>query len=262
MASNTTYTTILSQLGLTPEQAKMYQALIDKGPQTATKLSQNSSVQRTYIYNLSKQLTELGLVTLEKRGTTTLFAAQSPDLLLNLAETQIQKANQAQRALEGLLPSLKDKYALSEERPVVTYYEGPEGVMRANMQILEEKQTILAYLVVNKKIDQIMDKYWERYYKKRLAENIHVRAITPDTPEGIKYQQRDHEELRVTRIVPQDKFPFTIEKNICGNKVAFFSIKNQVLVATVIENQEIADSERAIFELAWEQTNKYSKSTS
>jgi HTH-type transcriptional regulator, sugar sensing transcriptional regulator len=247
---------ILSRLGLSPEQAEIYQSLLEKGPQTATSISHNTSVQRTYIYNLTEQLMEKGLVSLEKKGRTTLFKAQSPDLLLNLLEEQKQRTQQAERALEGILPQLKDLYAQAEERPVVSYYEGPEGVMRANMQILQEKTTILAYLVINKAIDTAMAKYWKQYYKKRIEDNIHVKALTPDTKEGLAYQKRDSEELRETRLISYDKFPIRIEKNIAGNKVAFFSIKNDILMATIIENKEIADAERAIFDLVWSQGNK------
>lgn len=245
------YGSVLQQLGLGVEQAEIYELLLSTGPLSAMEIGKRSQVQRTYVYSVTQAMIEMGILTQVKQSKTTLFVAQSPDTLLSLVARQKQEAEQAERSLEGVLPLLKNIYVGTQEKPVVTYYEGPEGVMRANILILEEKKEILAYLVINKEIDQMMDKYWERYYKKRLAENIHVRAITPDSPEGKKYQERDQAELRVTRLVPQDLFPISIEKNICGNKVAYFSMKNQILVATVIENQEIADSERAMFELAW-----------
>lgn len=247
----------LTQIGLTPEEADIYQSLLDNGPQTATDLAKTTKVKRTYVYTITQSLLKKGLVSQEKQGRTTIFSAQSPDKLLDLAETNKLQAEQARLSLENVLPTLKSTFAASETRPVVTYYEGPEGVMKANMQILEEKQTILAYLVIDKKIDQMMEKHWKNYYQRRLAENIHVRAITPDTPEGVLYQQKDQAENRITKLVPRGKFPFSIEKNICGNKVAFFSIQNNILMATVIENELIANSERAFFELAWLQAENF-----
>jgi len=86
-----------------------------------------------------------------------------------------------------------------------------------------------------------------------------VRAVTPNTKEGIEYQKNDKEQIRETRLVPLEKFPFNIEKNIVGNKVAFFSTHEGKLIITIIENKEIADAERAIFELAWFQAEHYNQ---
>jgi hypothetical protein len=47
-----------------------------------------------------------------------------------------------------------------------------------------------------------------------------VRSITIDNIDGRKYQAQDAEQLRETRLVPAEQFPFEIEKNIVGNKVA------------------------------------------
>ena len=125
--------------------------------------------------------------------------------------------------------------------------------MKANREVLAEKKEILAYLVVNKDIDTKMANYWKEYYDERIKNNIHVRAITSDTVAGKEYKKRDLEELRETKLVPADQFPLAIEKNIVGDKVVFFSTANGLLVSTIIDNKEIADTERAIFELAWKQ---------
>ena len=83
--------------------------------------------------------------------------------------------------------------------------------------------------------------------------------ISPDNKASIQYKKRDAKELRTTYLVPQEQFPIHIEKNIVGNKVAFFSQENEKLIATIIENKLIADTERAIFELAWKEAEKYNK---
>jgi len=249
----------LMNLGLSEEQTEIYLSLLENGAQSATKLAGSTSVKRTYVYKICDELVERGLVSQEVKGRTTVFAPLSPDYLLSEAEQRKQEAKQAQRSLERILPNLKAKFSAVDVKPVITYFEGPAGIMKANMEILAEQKTILAYLLINEEIDQEMDKDWIKYYEKRVKDKIHVRAITPDTPAGHAYKSKDKEELRITRLVPKEEFPFTIEKNICGNKVAFFAVRNNILVATIIENQEIADSERSIFELSWIQAKRYSK---
>jgi sugar-specific transcriptional regulator TrmB len=253
---------ILTSLGLTPEQVDIYQSLLTNGAQTASKLAKTTKVQRTYIYRIAQELVAKELVTVDRKDKTSVFVPQSPDHLLTQAEEMKEKAVAAQVALEGILPGLKTKYHAIESKPVVKHFEGEEGVMKANLEVLAEKKEILAYLVINKTIDKKMEDFWEKYYKQRIADTIHVRAITPDTKEGIEYKKRDAEELRETKLVPKDKFPLAIEKNIVGNKVAFFSTREGQLIATIIENKEIADTERAIFELAWKQADHFDKKLS
>jgi len=253
---------ILEQLGLRPEEVDIYLSLLSHGPQSASGLGKTTKVQRTYVYRVCQSLIGRGLVTQAKKPHGTTFAPLSPDHLLTVAEDQKSKAIQAQTSLDGILPSLKDKYRAIEEKPIITHYEGEKGIIKANLAVLAEKKEILAYLVINKTIDQKMDAFWKKYYTIRIQDNIHVRAITSNTKEGIEYKKRDKDELRETKLVPKDQFPFAIEKNIVGNKVVFFSTKEGVLTATIIENKEIADTERAIFEIAWKQAEQYDKNLS
>ncbi len=247
------YIDIFSKLGLTQEQADIYESLLNNGPQGASELAKTTKVKRTYIYAVVKELIKKGLVIEGTHGNKTKFRPQSPETLRSHAETQKTKAELALKELESALPNLISQYQLTEFKPVVRTFEGEEGTIKANLEVLSEKKDILAYLVINPTIDKQLEKFWKEYYNLRIKNNIHVRAITSNTPEGISYQKRDKEELRETRLVPKDKFNIAIEKNIVGNKVAFFSFYNGTLIATIIENKEIADAERAIFELAWKQ---------
>lgn len=247
------FTDVLTKLGLTEEQAEIYQSLLSHGPQGAGQLAKTTNVKRTYIYAVAKELVKKGLITEETQGKKAIYRPQSPEALRNHAETQKTRAELALKELENTLPNLVSQYQLNEYKPIVRTFEGEEGTIKANLEVLAEKKDILAYLVINPEIDKKMEKFWKKYYDLRIQNNIHVRAITSDTPEGIEYKKRDKAELRETRLVPKDKFPLAIEKNIVGNKVAFFSFYNGTLIATIIENKEIADAERAIFELAWKE---------
>lgn len=252
-------TDILTRVGLTPEQADLYQSLLTHGAQTATGLSKTTKIGRTYIYRVGQELTKKGLIRMERKDHKTRFFPLSPDFLTTQAEEQKTKAQEAQIALESILPELKIKYGAVDNRPIITYFEGIDGIQKAHRLILAEKKEILAYVMVDEDIDKQLDAFWKSYYATRLKDNIHVRSITPDTKEGIAYKKRDQNELRETRLVPKESFPFAIEKDIVGNKIAFFSKKEGVLIATVIENKQIADTERAAFELAWKQTEHYNQ---
>ncbi len=129
-------------------------------------------------------------------------------------------------------------------------------MIQAHLEVLAEKKEILAYVRLDKKLDAPLSDFWSKYYRIRRKYNIHVRSICPDNPGGRDYQKKDKKELRTTRLIPFKLYPFEIEKNIVGNKIVFFSRQEGKLIATLIENKAIADTERAIFELAWEQTGE------
>ena len=82
-----------------------------------------------------------------------------------------------------------------------------------------------------------------------------MRAIVEDSELGRKHKEQDKEELRKTRLVPKEKFPFKNEINIYGDKVMIASYAD--LMAVVLESKDVAQTQRAFFELAWEGAAAY-----
>src|SRR3989338_86381 len=249
----------LETIGLTQKEAEIYELLLKTGEVPAHTIIKESKLKRATVYKVLYSLEKKGLVTKFEKNKIINFRPNPPAKLLEIAEGQYKTLDRARANLQILLPELTSSYIASVEKPIVTVYEGEEGIKKANLSVLAEKKEILAYLVINKEIDRKMDKFWKKYYAIRKKEKIPVRSITSNTKEGKEYKNRDKKELRETKLVPADKFPLTIEKNIVGNKVAFFSNLEGKLIATIVENKAIADSEKAVFELAWKQADYYDK---
>ncbi len=57
-------------------------------------------------------------------------------------------------------------------------------------------------------------------------------------------------ELREIYLIPKEKFPFRNEINIYDDKVAIISHEDEIGV--IIQNKNIADTQRSIFELGFE----------
>lgn len=246
-------TEILTSLGLTPEQVEIYESLLTNGFQTAAQLGKSTKVQRTYVYPVAKELVVKGLVAMDKKGRTTVFIPQSPDHLLTQAEEVKTKAIQAQKALEGILPSLKSKYQAIETKPVVTYYEGVEGIKKVYLDTIKEKQPILALVETSKVEQEIYNWVTKDYLKLRVENQIPVQAIVASGPKTAAYVGRDEKELRETKIIPSDKYPFEHEINIYGSKVAILNHRRgSPLIGIIIDNPVIAKTFRSWFALTWE----------
>ena len=94
-----------------------------------------------------------------------------------------------------------------------------------------------------------------KYYKRRKAMRIPIRAIFPDTKMARARQKKDAEELRESRLLPKSIFNIEIETNIYDDKVAYFSIPEKL--AIIVKSKLIAASMRQIFGLCWKMGEMY-----
>lgn len=251
----------LTSLELTTTEISLYELLLRLGELPVGDVIRESQLKRPTVYKALYSLEKKKLVEKREFNKKIHFRPESPVVLLKQAEEKYQEVAQARHVLQTIAPKLLSDYTFSVERPVVKIYEGIDGVMKAHFEILHEHKEILAFVAINEEIDAKLTKFWPKYYAYRKANNIFAKVITPNTKEALGYKQNDVSELRETRLVPYEKFPMHLEKNICGNKVAFFAMTEQKdLIATVIENPIIAEAEKAGFLLAWEQAKHYNES--
>lgn len=243
---------VLVNLGLSPEETDIYLSLINSGPQSAGQLAKSTKVKRTYIYSVSAGLIKKGLISQTKKGKTTVFSAMSPDKLSSLVETKRQLIEQAENTLESIMPSLKEKFEAVDTRPVVTYYEGVEGIKKVYRDTLKEKREILA-LVETSEVDlNVYGWVTKEYVKERVKNDIKVRAIASSGSKIAIYTGLNKEELRETKVVSSEKFPFENEINIYGNKIAIINHKKgERLMGVIIDNKSVAETFRSWFELTW-----------
>lgn len=253
----------LETLGLTQNESNLYELLLKLGEVPAWKILQEVKLPRATAYKSLYSLEKKGLVSKRDIGKTLHFRPEPPSKLLELAEEQYKGLDRARKDVQSFLPELTSQYVLSVEKPIIRSFEGVEGIKKAHLEVLAEKKEIRAYVAINEELDDTqLNDFWPKYYAIRRREKIFARVITPASKPAFGYRKLDKKEYRETRLIPADKFPFGIEKNIVGNKVAFFSHEAGRLVATIIENKAIAEAEVAAFELAWQEAGEYDKTLS
>lgn len=242
---------ILECIGLTKEQVDIYLSLITHGAQSAGQLAKSTKVQRTYIYKICQELIKKGLITQSKKDRGTTFNPNSPDHLLAIAEEHKSKANQAQTALEGILSELKEKYSAIEEKPVITHYEGIEGLKKVYSDIIKTKKDILLFRSLYDDKYPEIDNLVSNHITKQIEAGIHTRTITPlekDTKDI--YLNSDHQRLVSRHIVRNSLFTLPAQIIVYGNKVAIISLRSKI-ISTLIDNKDICDTFRQLFELQW-----------
>lgn len=246
-------TEVLNDLGLSIEEAEIYSTLLDKGSLSASEIAKNSKVKRTYVYAVCKTLIKKGLIQQLTERNVTKFALLSPDHLMDLAERQKQEALKASQTLEGILPTLKTKYSSVETKPVVTYFEGYEGIKKVYMDTINEGKTIYAFLQ-NSDIDPEF-RTWlrENYAKQRAKDKILAKVILSSGDYAKEYSKTGTELNREVKIIPANKYPFQVEVNIYGNKIAYMNFHTKANpIGIIIENEYIAKTMLAFFNLTWD----------
>jgi len=133
-------------------------------------------------------------------------------------------------------------------KPEIAFYEGSEGIIAAYEDTLTSKTEILAFASIDN-TETTLPEYVQKYYKRRKAAKIPIKAIFPDTKMARARQKKDAEELRESRLLPKDLLNIEIEINVYDDKVAYFSIPEKL--AIIVKSKLIAASMREMFRLCW-----------
>lgn len=232
---------LLNQLGLDYKEDDVYLALLELGTASVHEIAIKAGIKRTTTYDVLDNLIKKGLVGQTQKGKKRLFYAEEPEKLNVLLWEKQSKLIEA-------MPLLKSLYNTAGSKPKIRYFEGKEGLKQVYRDTLNYQGELVAFITENI-INDLGRDFAEEYIAKRKKANIAARVIAPDTTEHREYKNKDKEFLKQTRLVPKDKFPFTIEMNIYGNKIAFMSFKETLGI--IIESNEIANNMKLLFELAW-----------
>ena len=238
----------LINLGFSEKEARVYLALLELGASSATEIARKSKINRTNSYGVLELLVSNGLVFLISDSKVQKYVAASPERVIKFLEEQIKKNQERLIEAQALLPQLLSVYN-TKDKPHIKFFNGFDSMQEAFEDTLNASGEILAYAVGNDMFEAFSEKYFQDYFKKRVAKNISVRVIAPDDEGSKRVVFNDQNELRTTVLIPKDKFYFSVEKNIYDNKILIVSWKEKF--AVIIESLEIADAQRKIFELAW-----------
>lgn len=246
----------LEQLGLSSKEAALYLSLLELGAASpVSTIARKANINRTTAYDILGEMTAKGIVVTNLKGKIRFYEALPPaKLIAYLTEQSDKYARLADKANE-ILPELNTHYRASG-RPRVYFYEGDEGLIRVYEETLSSSEEILAYASDQANQDAI-PWYFPKYYARRAAKKIPIRALFPDTPKDRERHALDSKELRQSRLLPKNKMDFTPEVNIFDNKIMIADWKEKLGI--IIESPEIANVFKQSFELAWEAAEKYHK---
>ena len=248
---------ILNKLGLSEKEAKVYLSALELGPRTVQAIAKKADITRTTAYGHIKSLIKRGLMNSNVRDGKTYFNAEPPENLSLLLEGRKKETAELCSDLQKLMPRLRLLFETTEERPRIKLFEGKEGLKSMVNDFMKSKFSSVEEFVPLDEAHAFSPPRKGDHRQKidRKFRKIPMRIIYTSKSEPVLETKKG---LRERRFLPKEKFPFAGSVTIYGNKVALINQKTTVS-GVIIENKEIAEALRTMFNLAWETTEKYQK---
>lgn len=256
--------TLLSTLGLKPNESSVYLAFLKHNEKTAAEISRILHMDKSSCYRAVHELVRIGLLVAnpKKRGTT--HSAVSPHVLKELLNKKKNELANQEHALTQLINRLGHEAA--EKR--ATYIRVEKGIqavrdsmdasleaaIRTNGMIKERYR--LDYPFFQDK-DHI--KWVNSFAERRIKAAISTKVIVDFAGEKIfpKLMKTDKSILKELRLMPKEMHDMH-SLRIAGDLtiITSFDRKKDYIVIT-IKDKFVSELMESLFDFVWERSEKY-----
>lgn len=227
----------LQKIGLNPNETKIYLALLRLGEAQAGKISKESQINRTTVYDSVERLIEKGLTTYTIEANKKVFKPVAPKRLLD-------DLKEKQKIVEETLPELNKLFHKSKEKEESDIYKGRKGIRSILNDILNYKEYV-AFGSSGGFLD-IMKHDFNIFQKRKKELKINSRVILS---ESSKKKQDVKEAFSKFKFI-SDEYSSPTTTFIYNDKTAII-VWTENPIATLITSKEVAESYKKHFELMW-----------
>lgn len=235
--------TILKQSGLTQKEGKVYLASLELGPASISQIARKSRLKRPTVYLAMNELIKRNYIIKILKGRRTFYRVENPELLAtNLREKLVK--------LENIVPELVSLYQNPPQKTKIRFYEGREEVKRIYWEAASSgKDFICCFSYKNysrlthkkEELDELL-----KYISKKKAK---IKDLVEDSVESRAYARKKMRmKIGGTKFLPKN-IKIKTDTFVYDNKVVLISFSS--MTATVIEDQDIADTQRNFLKFMW-----------
>lgn len=253
----------LIEFGLSEKEAKIYLALLELEAAGVNHIAKKTGINRSTVYVVIESLKKRGLVSMTPDKKIQQYIAVSPETLLHVAQEKSQKALHTQKKIEEFLPELRALHKETQFKPKVVIYEGDEAVKKTYYSEFDSPDEFRVYKDLTGMLRLVPDDYVKNDVSARKKKKIKLFMISPNTSENqeIVQQYKANKSLDELVLIPEKKFSKSGRKigiGIYKDRVKFSSAKEKI--AIFIINEAIANTLRDLFDLAFEESKRLTKS--
>ncbi|MBI1833319.1 MAG: hypothetical protein HYR90_00690 [Candidatus Andersenbacteria bacterium] len=245
----------LKSLGLSDKEAAVYMAALGLGPSTVLRISRRAQVARATTYLVLESLAKQGLITKYEEAGKILFVADNPHQLKILLERREKEFQESEDRLENLLPKLMAFVQSSDDRPLVKYYSGVEGLkaIRTEMTMSSKPGDVWRNLSPFDPMRKQLGDEEFLYVKPRRAKSIKSRTIFTTTSPELKKVTLENaaKQLVERRFINPKRYTSTSGFTVFPGKVGIGTFSDNV-GGVIIESESVAQMMTELFDAVWE----------
>ena len=234
----------LKNLGLNEKEVRIYLSCLELGPTSVLKIAKKAELKRPTVYTVLETLIDKGLISKVPHKNSFHFAAEPPDKLLSMVYEH-------ERSVQSILPSLKAIDNRSAIKPRVRFYEGREGLLHIYLNEIFQAGEIYFFASIKNWMSVLGKDLMDKFSAASKVKKTKIKELLNHDDRDTIYIKRYLSKLHQIRFLPKDfENKFLFDCAIFKNKIAIVSLKKELFII-VIESEEVADSFRALFDLAW-----------
>ncbi|MBI2426712.1 MAG: hypothetical protein HYV34_02600 [Candidatus Kerfeldbacteria bacterium] len=243
------YEALFQNIGLSPNEAKIYETLLSSGEVSVSVISARAHVHRRNVYDALQRLIDRGLVSPVFQKGENVYSAVNPEKLFEIVEEKAQQIN-------TVMPDLRKLFEATPRHEAAYIYRGVEGFKNYMRDLVRVSQD--TYFLGAKALwftpgvpRSFLDNFVKNSQKKKLHYwTLYDHRVKTEKPEALKAVRGEYKFLP-----PQYSTPGVVD--IFGDYVVTFtsvSVGNfgEDGMIFVMIHPELAETYRTWFRLIWD----------
>ncbi len=234
----------LERLGLTPNEAMVYVAMLELGEVGSSKIIVKTALHGQYVYRALEKLEEKGLAQHVIRNGRKKFSAKNPSVLSRLIEQQKRLADEVAEKLRSMI-------VLPQEQQFEVF-QGVDSYVAHEFDLLDRAAPGTTLLVIGGSGDKFIETMGMRigeYDRLRQKKKIGVRYIGSEGQSETLKKTHGLRQAFEFRLLP-GLFTGLVNTNVWPNSVGF-NIFGEPVSRVTISSKIIAESYAQFFETLW-----------
>ena len=233
----------LSKLGFSPSEIKIYLHLIQSGSSYPKKISAETKINRTNVYEALDRLISKGVISYIIKNNIKWFEAKKPESLLTIIK---EKEDEIAKSKNQILKEI-NSLSMNQNKPSLeaNIFVGKTGLRMIFEEILEINKPI-SLIAAQLQFKELFEPYFELWHKKRIERGISQRSIFPN---NLKSKLKERKLLEYQFVDTKYASPTTTI--LYGDNCVLIQWSKEP-IAIKINNKDIIKSHLNYFNMLWD----------
>ncbi len=233
---------LLRGLGMQDSEARVYFAALELGPSSVQDIARRAELSRTATYTAIELLEARHIFHSDARGKKTVYMAEQPEHLLAHLRSEVRRMQEKAEIMEASMEEIR--FASGGEKPVVRFYEGLDVVRVLAEEVKKKDPSEWREMVNLDDVSRVATLEETAVLRKAFeGRRRDIRILHHGTIRK-QLEGRQYRRIKGEKVVHGDV-------NIYGDTIALLTMRRKIVMA-VIEDKDIADTMRQLFDLAWD----------